>query len=721
MKRLWVVSMLSLALAGCAQSRSAISKQDAKPPDPVGLTPVPSVYDTINRGMGGPSIARSAIKNPNEPMWAGRDQATTVARPVSNGPINPGTDPAQLPPSAVASGPNGPIAGQAPPPAGPGPTSTPPAQAAAAVPAASTLAVSELPVQSTPSPVSVLPGSIALEPAGAPVVSPTTAMPGPAPITGPAPLPIQAPRTSSPGLTANGASSATVNQPPINKLPQSSPTADLAVTPSTSQRPLTPAPAGSTKAPARRGDPPLDPSPELMLEMPPLPGEKPSSAESPVPAGPPIELAPASSPPPAQPDSGASTGPEPTGPLSAVDQSAVANKPAPAGKLAAVVALEAAPASSSASPAPEPTALRVAKTRDAQVTRTSFEPAPPRDPIPKNFGKEPGRAVARVGDEIITFHDLILAVQEQLRRNPALNQQIFSSPNPIEVNKHKEMLARGILEGLIERSLLVQEAKHAIKDPKGLDQMIEAADKNWREEHLPPLKRQYSVETEQQLKETFAKAGKSLDQMRLEYRDDSLAQFFLHDRLKDKLNITLPDQLKYYNDHMNDPDFHLPAQITWRELVVEVGRYPSRREAQKKASDLLEKLHRGEDFAKLARAESDGPSRSRQDGGLMETSPGSYAVEAVNSALGTLPFGEVSGILEGPTSLHIVRVENRRPAGPASFEEVRQKIRPLLFEERLKTERAAFISKLRQRTLISSILDEPTRTVQTALQAKSVE
>ena len=45
-------------------------------------------------------------------------------------------------------------------------------------------------------------------------------------------------------------------------------------------------------------------------------------------------------------------------------------------------------------------------------------------------------------------------------------------------------------------------------------------------------------------------------------------------------------------------------------------------------------------------------------------------------------FAKRAGFFEGPTSFHIVRVENRRPAGPASFEELRPKIRPMLFEKR---------------------------------------
>ena len=50
MKRLLVLSMLSLATAGCAQSKGALSRGASYPPSPVALTPVPSIYDTVNHG-----------------------------------------------------------------------------------------------------------------------------------------------------------------------------------------------------------------------------------------------------------------------------------------------------------------------------------------------------------------------------------------------------------------------------------------------------------------------------------------------------------------------------------------------------------------------------------------------------------------------------------------------------------------------------------------------
>jgi peptidyl-prolyl cis-trans isomerase SurA len=260
---------------------------------------------------------------------------------------------------------------------------------------------------------------------------------------------------------------------------------------------------------------------------------------------------------------------------------------------------------------------------------------------------------------------------------------------------------------LIERSILVQEAKHAIKDNKQLDKMMEIADRVWKEEQLPVLERQNQVDNEHVLKEKLAERGRSLDVLKSNFKQDFLAQGFLQDRLKDKLRIELPEELKYYNDHMHDRDFQRPAQITWRELVVETAKYPDKAAARRKIESLARALRQGADFAKLAKAESDGPAIVRDQGGLMQTSPGSYAVKSVNDALGSLAIGATSGVLEGPTSFHIVRVEGRRGAGPASFEEVRAQIRPKLAEEKFKKERSAFVKKLRDRTLVSTIFDPP--------------
>jgi peptidyl-prolyl cis-trans isomerase SurA len=139
---------------------------------------------------------------------------------------------------------------------------------------------------------------------------------------------------------------------------------------------------------------------------------------------------------------------------------------------------------------------------------------------------------------------------------------------------------------------------------------------------------------------------------------------------------------------------------------VEVSPQATREQARRKIESIYQPLGRGGDFAATATAHSEGPSRSREQGGLMQTSPGSYGVSVVNEALESLPIGQVSPILEGPSSFHIVRVEQRRAAGPAPFEELQDQIRARILDKRFQAERTAYIQKLRDESFVSTYLDE---------------
>jgi peptidyl-prolyl cis-trans isomerase SurA len=352
------------------------------------------------------------------------------------------------------------------------------------------------------------------------------------------------------------------------------------------------------------------------------------------------------------------------------------------------------------SPTTKTTALQLAPRSDSAVRTASYKPplatlGATEMAIDRNW-KEAGRAAARVGDEVITLHDLVLNVKEQLKRHP---------PQRDLTKDELNMVAKSVLAGLIERTLICQEAKRVLKNPKQLERLYEAADKFWRENELPPLLRRYSVDTSVQLAQKFNDSGRSLEALHQSYRQEFLAQVYIDQKLKDRRTVELPDMLKYYNEHFRDQEYDRPAQITWREIVIEKSHYKTAEEARRKAEALLARLQNKEDLASLARIESEGPSRARAQGGLMQTSPGSYAVEAVNQALATLPLNQISPILEGPTSLHILRVESRREAGPASFEEVQDQIRETVMVNQMRKGRDEFLTKLRRTTLVSTIFD----------------
>jgi peptidyl-prolyl cis-trans isomerase SurA len=488
--------------------------------------------------------------------------------------------------------------------------------------------------------------------------------------------------------------------------------------PPASATPLLVSDPAAAKPPAGTAPPsvpeaaPLSPPAGAAPEVPPAaPLAKPASSPAPAADAMPLESSPSPAAPPG-PSAGAQqskTGAAAGGPSGAsaapenADKSTDARDTAGAGKLATALPLESAPPSYSASPAATARATAPGPTkRDTQVVRTSAEQPKAEPTRRKQRSLEmTGRPIARVGKEIITYNDLIAATKENLQKVPELLAAYRDPGERAEARTYINRLGMETLQTLIDRTLLVQEAKRQVKDPKMLDQLYEAADKVFRDNEIAPLLRRFNLDSEQQLSERLAEKGRSLESMRQAFRQYFLAESYIHEKLKDHLKIELPELLKYYNERLEKHDFDRPAQITWREIVVEEAKYKSREEAQRKAANLLERLRRGEDFAKLAKAESDGLPSSRNQGGLMQTSPGGYGIAAVNQTLESMPIGRSSDVIAGPTSFHIVKVEGRRPPGPASFEEVQDQLRPILENKKYAEARAKYLAKLHRSTLIT--------------------
>ena len=122
--------------------------------------------------------------------------------------------------------------------------------------------------------------------------------------------------------------------------------------------------------------------------------------------------------------------------------------------------------------------------------------------------------MVRVGDEVITRHELNTAVLETIERLPQLRAQLNESPSQAQRAHDIDMLYRQVLADLIDRSLLVQEAKRHIKDKTMLSKIYEDADRMFREQEIEPLQRKYHVDTEAKVKEKLSEEGRSLEAMR---------------------------------------------------------------------------------------------------------------------------------------------------------------------------------------------------------------
>ena len=94
-------------------------------------------------------------------------------------------------------------------------------------------------------------------------------------------------------------------------------------------------------------------------------------------------------------------------------------------------------------------------------------------------------------------------------------------------------------------------------------------------------------------------------------------------------------------------------------------------EHRAKAQALLHRLQQGADFAELARQESADLSNAAKGGDLGFFAKGRMVPEFEEAAFALQNPGDLSPVVETGFGLHIIRLQERRPAGQKPFEEVR--------------------------------------------------
>jgi parvulin-like peptidyl-prolyl isomerase len=301
--------------------------------------------------------------------------------------------------------------------------------------------------------------------------------------------------------------------------------------------------------------------------------------------------------------------------------------------------------------------------------------------------------VARVNGDPILAADLFGPIRAQL----AEAQQKQSED---EFVKTRAMLIQRQLRALIERQLVIQQAKREIPEP-GLRRLQAAADAEFAKQ-IESLMKQTNVNTEAELRRKMDANGESLDQYRQMSRDTFLAQLFLRQKLGNKLNVSREELFDYYQAHQDQ--FQREGGVRWREIVIGDQKAGSHQAARRKADEVVTKLRAGGNFAELALVESSGATAEK--GGVWPlTPPGSYKVEAVDQALFKLPIGQVSDPIEGPSGWHMVLVDERVDSGQISFADAQNDIRRALRDEKVKKESEAYMKELYRAAHITTIFD----------------
>jgi peptidyl-prolyl cis-trans isomerase C len=190
----------------------------------------------------------------------------------------------------------------------------------------------------------------------------------------------------------------------------------------------------------------------------------------------------------------------------------------------------------------------------------------------------------------------------------------------------------------------------------------------------------------------FDKTAEVRDQVDF-FKDNYLATLYLKHEILSKINIPDEDLKKYYEGHKDE--FKTPEMVKVRHILVKVDESAPEKDkkaARKKAEGILKRIKAGEDFAKLAAEVSDDPG-SKENGGEIGFFPKGRMVKSFEDAAFALKPGEVSGLVKTQYGYHIIKLEEKKPAGVQTFDEVKENIRQKLVQDQTKSDVVAFIEK----------------------------
>lgn len=133
-----------------------------------------------------------------------------------------------------------------------------------------------------------------------------------------------------------------------------------------------------------------------------------------------------------------------------------------------------------------------------------------------------------------------------------------------------------------------------------------------------------------------------------------------------------------------EPEDETDAKDAKDKKPAEKPKALTKDEARKKAQDVLDRVRKGEDFAKLAKENSD-DAGSKDKGGEVDFFGHGKMVPEFEKAAFALKPGETSDLVETQFGYHIIQLEERRvAANPTTDQKVRQQIVDKLKQEKVE-------------------------------------
>ena len=256
-----------------------------------------------------------------------------------------------------------------------------------------------------------------------------------------------------------------------------------------------------------------------------------------------------------------------------------------------------------------------------------------------------GDVVVRVAGEPILVSDFLQAYRRD-----------GSKFGPVAARDRGRLLQvkESLLEDLIQKKILAKEAaKEGITVPE--------------EELEQEIRRSKSRYTEKDFQKVLEARGIDYAVWREVKRNHLLTHRLLEEKVFTKIQVPEEKIKEYYETHQEE--FTQPESVRVRQILTDT---------REKADEILAKLKKDENFARMARAYSLAPDR-KQGGDLGFIVRGSFPKEF--EVCFDLKVGELSPVVPSLYGFHLFKVVEKRPEQKLTLDEVRGQIEEWLKEE----------------------------------------
>ena len=319
-------------------------------------------------------------------------------------------------------------------------------------------------------------------------------------------------------------------------------------------------------------------------------------------------------------------------------------------------------------PVAEQTALA-----QAPAAKTDQPPAPPK-PMPAQLPD----VLAKVNDQPVMRTDF-----ERLLKNIEANR------GPIPAERRDEIL-RAALDQLITYTVMKQEAA-----TRGL--AIPDTDLEDR------VKQMQGGMTKEQFDKALADRSTSATQLRNDARVDMMIDKMVEAELASIASATEAEAKDFYDK--NPDKFKQGEAVRASHILVmanEKADDATKKQARAKIEAILKRVRVGEDFAKLAKENSDDGSKD-QGGDLGFFQRGSMVPEFDKAAFALKP-GEISDVVTTQFGYHIIKVAEKKDATMLPYDKVQPQIVEYLSNQKKKQRVDAFIEEAKKRARIEVLV-----------------